>query len=628
MGNTRRGPKRPPRDQEGDCRVKEFVDFLGSQSPYDRLDPDDLERLAGAVEVELFAAGTTIVADNGPRLDHIYVVRTGSVEVIDRGRTVDVLTPGDSFGHISVLSGLPPALSIRATEETLCYRFTDPRQLLRHPERLTYAHYGTQVARERLIDSKGAVNRLERPIAELLTPITWCQPNDTIAEVATRMTEANHSCALMWIKNQIGIVTDVDFRAKVATNQVNAWQPIASIASWPASTAPDSLTVGATYLQIIEHGVHHLVMVNPAGEPTGIARVVDLATVDIRDPLIIRTAIATARTLDQLRDASRLLRPTIVDLWEGGLPADHLGAVHATMIDAVLRRLIAIHGADPTLAQAECAWTLLGSVARREPLPNSDIDTALFWRPLNPDAGIDRETMSAAAKNVLADLESCGLPTCPKGLNASFPLFNRSAEEWVIAADHWRTAAITDDYVLLATTMLDGHALTAPRLTLPFYDHLLGGPNWDVFAARMFAFANSTRPPSGFVRGFVVEHFGERKGYLNLKKAALRPVAGLARVLAMYTGDCSGTTPERLTRARAHGLLSQDETDTLTGAFALCFQLVVDDQIAAIKDGRPIETYISPARLDSLERRHLRDAFRAISHVQDGLSAQRLVRRR
>jgi len=49
-------------------RVKEFVDFLGSQSPYDRLDPDDLERLAGAVEVELFAAGRTIVADNGPRL--------------------------------------------------------------------------------------------------------------------------------------------------------------------------------------------------------------------------------------------------------------------------------------------------------------------------------------------------------------------------------------------------------------------------------------------------------------------------------------------------------------------------------------------------------------------------------
>jgi CBS domain-containing protein len=609
--------------------VKEFVDFLGSQPPYDRLDPDDLERLARAVEVELFAAGTTIVTENGPRLDHIYVVRTGAVEVLDRGRTVDVLTAGDSFGHISVLSGLPPALSIRAAEETLCYRFTDPRQLVHHPERLTYAHYGALVARERLVDSKGAVNRLERPIADLLTPITWCQPAETIGEVATRMTDANQSCALMWIDDQIGIVTDADFRAKLATNRYLAHHAISTIASWPAITAPNSLTVSGTYLQIIEHGVHHLVMVNSAGQPTGIARVVDLATVDIRDPLIVRTAIATARTLRELRDASRLLRPTIVDLWEGGLPADHLGAVHATMIDAVMRRLIAFHADDPALADAECAWTLLGSVGRREPLPNSDVDTALFWRPLNSEAVLDREIMSAAAKHVLADMESCGLRTCPKGLNASFPLFNRSRDEWVIAADLWRSAAVTnDDYVLLATTTLDGHVLTAPRLALPFYEHLLNGPGWDVFATRMFAFANSTRPPSGFVRGFVVEHLGERKGLLNLKKAALRPVAGLARVLAMYSGDVSGPTSERLTRAHQQGLLTEDETDTLKGAYALCFQLVVNDQITAIKDGRPIETYVSPARLDSLERRHLRDAFRAISHVQDRLSAKHFARQR
>jgi CBS domain-containing protein len=370
-------------------------------------------------------------------------------------------------------------------------------------------------------------------------------------------------------------------------------------------------------------------MVNKAGQPTGIARVVDLATVDIRDPLIIRSAIASARTLRELRDASRLLRPTLVDLWEGGLPADHLGAVHATMIDAVLRRLIAFHDSDPVLADAECAWTVVGSVARREPLPNSDVDTALFWRPLDPAANIDREVMSAAARNVLADMESCGLRTCPKGLNASFPLFNRSQQDWVVAADHWRATAVADDdLVLLATTMLDGHVLTAPRLSLPFYEHLLSGPGWNSFAARMFGFANSVRPPSGFVRGFVVEHFGESKGMLNVKKAALRPVAGLARILAMYTGDLSGSTPARLTRAREHGLLTQDEADTLTGAFTLCHQLVVDDQIKAIKDGRRIETSISPARLDSLDRRYLRDAFRAISRVQDGLSAARLVPKR
>ena len=64
------------------------------------------------VEVEYFAAGTTIVQAEGGQLDHLYVVRTGSVHVIDRGRVVDELLPGDTFGYLSVLSGLPPPLSV------------------------------------------------------------------------------------------------------------------------------------------------------------------------------------------------------------------------------------------------------------------------------------------------------------------------------------------------------------------------------------------------------------------------------------------------------------------------------------------------------------------------------------
>ncbi len=608
--------------------MKEFVDFLGSQSPYDQLDSDDLERLAGAVEVELFPAGATIVTEDGPRLEFIYVVRTGSVEVVSRGRVTDLLTQGDSFGHVSVLSGLAPALSVRAAEETLCYRFGDPRRLVRHPERLTYAHYGTLIARERLLDSQASVSRLERPVKELLTPVTWCSPTDSLADVAAGMTAANQSCALMWLGDQLGVVTDVDFRTEVATGRLDPHRPISSIASYPAITAPDDITVAAAYLRIIEHGVHHLVMVDSSGQPSGIARVVDLATSDIRDPLIVRSAVAAAGTLDELREASVLLRPTLVELWNAGLPADHLAAVQSTMIEAILRRIIALHADQPSLAQADCAWTLSGSVARREALPNSDVDTALFWEPLQPDSGLNREIMSSAAKVVLADVESCGLRTCSKGLNASFPLFNRSVDEWVIAAGLWCDNPANDDYVLLATTMLDGRAVTVPRLPTPFYQRLLHGPRWEDLAARLLSFANEARPPSGFVRGFVVEHFGERRGYLNLKKAALRPIAGVARIVALYSGDVGGSTTERLTRARHRGILTADEADTLMGAFDLCLDLVVDEQIAAIRDGRRIETHVAADRLDTLARRHLREAFRAVSRIQEGLTVRRLERAR
>ena len=136
--------------------MKEYADFLGRQPPYDALDAADLEQLARHVEVEFFGRGAVLVAADAEPLDRLYIVRTGSVEVLDRGRVVDLLGSGDTFGHVSLLSGLPPALAVRAAEETLCYLLPDPRQILSHPDRLRFTHYGSLIARERLTAGSGA----------------------------------------------------------------------------------------------------------------------------------------------------------------------------------------------------------------------------------------------------------------------------------------------------------------------------------------------------------------------------------------------------------------------------------------------------------------------------------------
>ena len=69
--------------------MQEFSDFLAKQSPFDALTADDIERLASRVEVEYFGNGMVIVSAGSPPLDHIYIVRTGSVEVLDRGNVID-----------------------------------------------------------------------------------------------------------------------------------------------------------------------------------------------------------------------------------------------------------------------------------------------------------------------------------------------------------------------------------------------------------------------------------------------------------------------------------------------------------------------------------------------------------
>lgn len=612
---------------DGPCNdrsVKEFLEFLGEQSPYDRLDDDDLHRLATAVEVEYFIAGTVIVAADAAPLNCLYVVRVGAVEIIDRGRVTDVLGAGETFGHISVLSGLPPPLQVRAAEDTLCYRLPDPRTLLTHPDRLRFAHYGGLVARERLISSGESFARLERPIGDVAHPITWCDADDSIRTVAELMTSAGRSCALFRRAGQIGIVTDDDFRRRVATGEVGVDAPISTIASTPAIAMSTDRTVSTAYLFMVEHGIHHLVVVDAVGTAIGVVRVVDMAAAEVRNPLVIRSAAAAATTMDELVDACRLLTPTTVELWDAGLPVEHLGALLSAMIESIFRKIIELHTTTSPLADLDCSWMLMGSLGRREPLPNSDVDTALAWAVKGPtdsnDTVLTREEIAAATEPLIDALSLCGLAPCPQGLNASAPLFNRSQLQWREIADVWRANPDNIDYLLMASTVLDARPITRPVLIQPLRTALVGGIGRDAFTRSLSRFSMSDRPPSGFVRGFVVERFGEQKNHLNLKKSGLRPVASLARALAQRTGDPTGSTPQRLERAHHSGLLTADEADALSGAFSLFYHLVFEGQITAIKAGKPVESAIDPATLDPLERRHLRSAFRTISGIQDRLS--------
>jgi CBS domain-containing protein len=50
------------------------------------------------------------------------VAHRGAVEVVHDGRVLDLLGPGELFGHGSMLSGLPTGFTARAAEETVCYR--------------------------------------------------------------------------------------------------------------------------------------------------------------------------------------------------------------------------------------------------------------------------------------------------------------------------------------------------------------------------------------------------------------------------------------------------------------------------------------------------------------------------
>ena len=593
--------------------MKEFADFLSGQPPFDALDADDLARLVARVEVEYFATGAVVVAEDAQRLTHLWVVRTGALEVLDRGQVVDLLGPGDMFGHLWLLADLPPRLLVRAHEESLCLRIPDPRTFLSHPERLRFAGMNAASRRERLTD--GGVSRGERRLTDLMRPVVWCEESDRVREVADQISLAGTSCALVRTAAGLGIVTDHDFRHRVATGQVGVDAPIVRLSTVPALTIEEDATQAGGLLRMVEHGVHHLVVTDSSARPVGVVRVVDLAQAEVRDPLLVRSAIEAAASLDDLAEAARLLPTTIVELCDNGVPAGRVGALHAAVVDAIVRRVLDLHP-SPVLAAVPHSWVLLGSLARREPLPLSDVDTALVWDDPAASAGDPAAAIRGAAGEVLRDLPQCGLTLCANGANAHSPMFGRSRSGWVTAARSWQADPTQDRALLLSAMVADSRPLTNLPLGRAMTEQIRAHTRTAAFLRALLDEALGWRPPTGFVRNFVVAHTGEHRGQLELKSGGLAPVVALARWIAIVDGDTSGTTPDRLHRGAQTGLLSADEADTLAGGFDDVYALLMRHEVRAIRSGGTPTTYLAPRDLDTLTRRHLRESFRAIALVQ------------
>jgi CBS domain-containing protein len=453
-----------------------------------------------------------------------------------------------------------------------------------------------------------------QPLIRVIRPAVWAVADDRIRDVARRLGSDDQSCVLVVCGHELGIVTDHDFRRLVATGEVSVEAPLATLASAPVLTIDEGTTAAAALLRMVEHGVHHLVVLGAAGAAVGVVRAVDLAKFEVRDPLLARAAIGRAATADELAMAGRSVLTTVTELRANGWPAAQAGAMHTALVDAVLRRALTLRG-DPALAGV--SWLLLGSFARREPLPTSDLDTALLWpdrASSTPDSEPDRAIRAAATK-VLEDLRRCGLMPCPNGANADNPLFSRSQSAWAAAAQNWVRESV-DGALLLSAMVTDSRPVTEVALGKHLTDALMAHTRTSQFLRALLDEAVRWRPSTGHLRDFVVQRSGPNKGRLDLKRGGLVPVVALGRWIAIVTGDPGGSTAERLDRGVRMGLITDDERHTLAVGFESVYTLLYDLEVRALRSEAAPSTFVRPRDLDSLTRRHLRETLRAVSTVQ------------
>jgi CBS domain-containing protein len=613
--------------------VGDIADFLGSHPPFDTVEADDLARVAAVTETEVIPRGKTIFSQGAGPVEYLWVVRSGSVEIIHNGRVLDLLGPGEMFGHASMISGLPTGFEARAAEDTACYRIPADvmRPLLARPDVLRFVARSIVDRGMPAAGDPGRVDPVQSRVGTLIrTPPLVCQGSELIREAAKRMTDQGASAVLVPHGRSFGIVTDRDLRSRVIAAGLSPDAPVAAIMTEPAYTVTADRLGGDVLLDMLERNVHHIPVLSPSGEVLGVVDDGDLVAAEGRKPLLLRRAVALAERPADLVAVAAGLTPMIIALHDARVAAEHVAAVRSVVLDALTGRLVELAVRDADDPPVPFTWYALGSLARREAVPSSDVDSALAWgdesggpAASGAEAGLVTGYLGRMAQAVDEGLRACGMSPDAHGASAANPLFARSLASWHRAARSLSEDPTQEKALILVSVITDSRPVWSTRGPVaeglwearPYPDH----PDLLRLLAR---FALSFRPPTGFLRDFVVEHSGERRGQLDIKHGGLIPIVDLARWAGMAAGIASASTLERLRAAEAAGTMESPEARTLMEAFGFIFSLRLDHQVEQLRRGQAPDDFIDPKTLNPLARSYLREAFRAVASVQANLAAE------
>jgi CBS domain-containing protein len=594
--------------------------FLARHPPFAGLQPAELAAAARAAAPPPVPAGASALVEDGDPADALYVIQTGAMELVHAAQVVDVLEPGQCFGHPSLLSGLAPTFTVRAREETRCLLL--PRDVaLAVFAQPSGVRYIASTLRHRLVRTGHTAHALPElgmtRLGALVSrrPVT-VDPEASIREAAEAMTAAHVTAALVHTRDGVAVVTDRDLRERVLAAGRSPVEPVA-VAARPALCAPEDRTASEALVDLLDVEARELCVAAPDGRIVGLLSVEDIAGGE-HSPFALRRAIARAAGEEELVETMLAGLPRLLaSLLSAGLaPADVCRAL-AVQSDTATIRLIELSQRRRGPAPVPWAWMALGSVARRELTLASDQDNALAYGDDGDRGGVAVDPFFAAlAADVNAGLARCGLGEDAADVLARNPRWRMSAPQWRAVFAECLAHPDRSHLVRAAVSFDFRHVAGGLDIVPPLAAVVRDARRHPDFIARLARTATDWKVPLGR-RGRVTT---DRDGRIDLMFGGALPIANLARLHAFAAGITISGTVDRLVAAQETGQLDAETATALREAFETVTRIRLERHAECLAAGRPADNRIDPEALPPLRRAALREALRAVADAQRRLS--------
>ena len=610
-------------------------------APFSFMEQEHLAFLVQRLKLGYYAGGAVILSPGQGVAAHFYVIRQGVVQGeqdVVRAQADSAwleLHEGECFPLGALLSKRGVTSTYRAGVGAFCYELAAADFLELIGISAAFRDFCTRriaclleqskrVIQSQYANSSSCRQSMNSPLSAVIrrAPVT-CAPATTLRAVLETMHELGIGAMVATEDGAPrGILTLHDVLERVALPKLNLDQPVIGVMSADLAALPPSAMAYEAALEMARCGIRH-VLVTDAGQLVGVISEKDLFTLQRVGLRQVSGAIRGAAGIAALEQAAGDIRQIAHNMLAQGVAAEQLTQFISTLNDLLTGRIIELECAADNIQAADFCWLALGSEGRFEQTLNTDQDNGIIFAvPHGTTAEQVRRRLLPMARRVNDALAACGFPLCAGGVMASNPQWCLSLEEWQDKFAGWIDHG-APEALLHAAIFFDFRALHgADDLAAALHDWLrprvAANPR---FLHQLAANALLNRPPLGLVRDFAVG----RGHTLDLKLNGITPFVDAARIFALAAGVAATNTVQRLRPAAAKLNIPQAETEAWVGALHFIQLLRLRHQHGEGSSGENSAgnaNAIDPDKLNDLDRRILKEAFRQARKLQSRLALE------
>ncbi len=595
--------------------IQDQKTFLSNIHPFQVLSIHQMDMCIRHMDIAYYPKGTILI--NPEKIpNYFFIIIKGSVyEYSSDGEILMDYQHQDSFDSNSLIYGKCDN-SFKVSEDLICYEIDKKIFLKLIEENQQFKDYflNDLVNKIQTLKDKEYTSHLSSfmiaKVQDTLIHEACVFNEDTklIDAIEQSMENKTSTIIVKTHNNQYGIITDSTLKIKVLLEKRDLTIPVKDIATFPLLTVKNDDYLFEALTILIKKNIKRVGVVNDNYEMIGILEQIDVLSHFANHTYVIDSKIKKAKSIDDLKDASKNLLDIIKALHSKGVKVNHISNLIGQLNTKVYKKLYSL--VLPNELQNNACLIVMGSEGRNEQIIKTDQDNALVVKD-----GIDVEQYRTYMIEITNHLIDFGYPIYDGNIMVSNPFWCKNVSDYKKEIAKWIESPAIQNYMDFAI-FLDSFAVAGNKeLLINLKDDLfIKLHDKSVFMAY---FAKATL---AFDTPTTITNFITKIHHIDIKKAAVFPIVQGIRSLALRERIKETTTIKRIKILEEKKILEKRKAEELLEAFDFVNSIRLKTHLEYIHNGNKINNEIDTNNLTKIERDLLKDSFKIVNEFKKFIS--------